>query len=126
MADKLSQRGLVRVEGKTVLALSQIGMVVRAGAAKPDISNVDAFRKTLLVAKSIAYSDSGSGTYIGNKMYTKLGIADQVAGKAASARSALGRTRGRRRGARRSRNRLSAGQRTHSYAGRELRRRDSG
>jgi molybdate transport system substrate-binding protein len=39
-------------------------MVVRAGAAKPDIGTVDAFRRTLVDAKSIAYSDSGSGIYL--------------------------------------------------------------
>jgi len=37
---------------------------VRAGQAKPDISTVDGLRKTLLAAKSIAYSDSSSGTYL--------------------------------------------------------------
>ena len=77
-ADELSMRGFVRSDTKAVFALSQIGMVVRAGAPKPDISNVDAFRKALLSAKSIAYSDSGSGTYIANTMLGKLGIADQV------------------------------------------------
>jgi molybdate transport system substrate-binding protein len=61
-------------------------MVVKEGAAKPDIGSVDAFRKTLLEAKSIAYSDSGSGTYMANVMYGKLGIADQVAGKSRKVR----------------------------------------
>src|SRR5439155_3978330 len=60
-ADELAKRGLARADSKVVLALSQVGMVVRAGAEKPDIGSVDAFRKTLLAAKSIAYSDSGSG-----------------------------------------------------------------
>ena len=49
---------------RTPLAESFIGMVVRAGQAKPDISTVDGLRKTLLAAKSIAYSDSSSGTYL--------------------------------------------------------------
>jgi molybdate transport system substrate-binding protein len=56
-------------------------MVVREGAAKPDISTVDAFTKTLLDAKSIAYSDSGSGTYLSTKLFPQLGVADQIAGK---------------------------------------------
>src|SRR5258706_10234023 len=63
-ADELATRGLARAQSKAVLALSQIGMVVRAGAERPDIGSVEAFRKTLLAAKSIAYSDSGSGTYL--------------------------------------------------------------
>jgi len=79
--DKLAQRGLVRGDSKVELAKSQVGMVVREGAAKPDISTVDAFRKTLLGAKSIAYSDSGSGTYLSTKLFPQLGVAEQIAGK---------------------------------------------
>ena len=79
--DKLAQRGLVRGDSKVELAKSQVGMVVREGAAKPDISTVDAFRKTLLAAKSIAYSDSGSGTYLSTKLFPQLGVAEQIAGK---------------------------------------------
>ena len=61
-ADELGRRGLVRADSKIELARSLIGMVVRAGAAKPDIGSVEALRSTLLATKSIAYSDSGSGT----------------------------------------------------------------
>lgn len=61
-------------------------MVVRAGAAKPDISSVEAFRSTLLAAKSIAYSDSGSGTYLSTRLFPKLGIAEEVAGKSRKVR----------------------------------------
>ena len=85
-ADALGRRGLVRASSKVELAHSQIGMVVRAGAAKPDISSVEAFRSTLLAAKSIAYSDSGSGTYLSTTLFPKLGIADQVAGKSRKVR----------------------------------------
>src|SRR5436309_14468969 len=56
-------------------------MVVRAGAAKPDIGSVEAFRKVLLAVKSIAYSDSGSGIYLSTTLFAKLGVAEQVAGK---------------------------------------------
>jgi len=80
-ADELSKRGLVRASSKVELALSQIGMVVRAGAAKPNIGSVEAFRRTLLAAKSIGYSDSSSGTYLSSTLFAKLGVADQVAGK---------------------------------------------
>src|SRR5512134_1672913 len=52
-ADELAQRGLVRASSKVDLALSQVGMVVRAGVAKPDIGSVEAFKRTLLAAKSI-------------------------------------------------------------------------
>ncbi|MGZ5676426.1 MAG: substrate-binding domain-containing protein [Usitatibacter sp.] len=85
-ADELGRRGLVRADSKVELARSQIGMVVRAGAPKPDIGSVEAFRSTLLAAKSIAYSDSGSGTYLSTKLFTKLGVADQVAAKSRKVR----------------------------------------
>jgi molybdate transport system substrate-binding protein len=85
-ADELGKRGMVRPDSKTELARSLVGMVVREGAAKPDIGSVDAFRSTLLAAKSIAYSDSGSGTYLSRTMFPKLGVADQVAGKSRKVR----------------------------------------
>jgi molybdate transport system substrate-binding protein len=80
-ADELGRRGLVRGESKLDLARSLIGMVVRAGAAKPDIGSVEALRTSLLAAKSIAYSDSGSGTYLSTTLFPKLGVADQIADK---------------------------------------------
>jgi molybdate transport system substrate-binding protein len=85
-ADELGKRGLVRAVSKVELARSQIGMVVRAGAAKPDIGSVEAFRSTLLAAKSLAYSDSGSGSYLSTTLFSKLGVADQVAGKSRKVR----------------------------------------
>ena len=80
-ADKLGGSGLLRADSKVEFARSLIGMVVRAGAAKPDISSVEAFRNTLLAAKSIAYSDSGSGTYLSTKLFAQLGVAEQIAAK---------------------------------------------
>src|ERR1700692_3665569 len=85
-ADELGKRGLVRADSRIELARSLVGMVVREGAAKPDIATVEAFRSTLLAAKSIAYSDSGSGTYLSTTLFAKLGIADQIAGKSRKVR----------------------------------------
>src|SRR4030095_229370 len=85
-ADELGRRGLVRADSKVDLARSRIGRVVRAGAAKPDIGSVEAFRSTLLAAKSIAYSDSGSGTYLSTTLFQKLGVADQVLPKSRKVR----------------------------------------
>src|SRR6266436_1331858 len=85
-ADELGKRGLLRTDSKIELARSLIGMVVRSGAAKPDIGSVEAFRSTLLAAKSLAYSDSGSGTYLSTTLFPKLGVADQVAGKSRKVR----------------------------------------
>jgi len=77
---------MVKPESKVELARSLVGMVVREGAPKPDIATVDAFRDTLLAAKSIAFSDSGSGTYLSTKLFAKLGVAEQVAGKSRKVR----------------------------------------
>jgi molybdate transport system substrate-binding protein len=85
-ADELATKGVVRRGSKVVLALSQVGMVVRAGAAKPDIGSVDAFKRTLLAAESIGYSDSGSGTYLSTVLFNKLGVADQIARKSRKVR----------------------------------------
>src|SRR5437762_1160090 len=79
--DDLARQGLVRADTKVDFARSQIGMVVRTGSRKPDIGNVDAFRRTLLDAKSIAYSDSASGIYLSTTLFARLGIAEQLAGK---------------------------------------------
>jgi molybdate transport system substrate-binding protein len=85
-ADDLAKRGLVRASSKVELARSQIGMVVRSGAATPNIGSVEAFRRTLLAAESIGYSDSASGIYLSTTLFAKLGIADQVARKSRKVR----------------------------------------
>jgi molybdate transport system substrate-binding protein len=73
--------GLIMAESYTPLARSAIGMAVRAGAAKPDISTADALKRALLQAKSIAYSASVSGDYVSTELLQRLGIADQVVSK---------------------------------------------
>ena len=86
IADELGNKGLLRADSTVQLARSLIGMVVREGAVKPDIGSVEALRNTLLAAKSIAYSDSGSGIYLSTTLFPKLGIADQIAGKSQKVR----------------------------------------
>jgi molybdate transport system substrate-binding protein len=80
LADLIKQ-GKVRSDSRVDLVQSLIGMAVKAGAPKPDISTVDALKRTLLAAKSIAYSDSASGVYLSTELFPKLGIADQIKGK---------------------------------------------
>ncbi len=70
--------GLVKRESYTPLARSAIGMAVRAGAPKPDLSTVEALKRALLNAQSIAYSASVSGDYLTKELVQRLGIADQV------------------------------------------------
>jgi molybdate transport system substrate-binding protein len=76
-ADELGRKGLLRDGSKVELALSQIGMVVRAGAVKPDIGSVDAVRRTLLAAKSIGYSSGCSGVHAADG-FEKLGLTEKL------------------------------------------------
>ena len=74
------------VAGSTAdLAKTGVGVVVKQGAPLPDISTVDAFKKSLLAAKSVAYIDpkagGSSGIYVG-QLLERLGIADAVNAKA--------------------------------------------
>lgn len=71
------------VKGSRVdLARSSIAMAVRKGAPRPDISSVEALKRTLLSARSIAYSASVSGDYLVGELFPRLGIADEMRGKA--------------------------------------------
>jgi molybdate transport system substrate-binding protein len=79
--DQLIQQGKVIPGSRVDLVRSSIGVAVRAGAPKPDIHSVDALKRTLLNAKSIAYSSSVSGVYVSTELFRRLGIADQARGK---------------------------------------------
>jgi len=80
--EDLIAQGRVVTESRADLARSAIGMAVRAGAPRPDISSVDALTRALLGAKSIAYSSSASGVYLSTELFPRLGIADRIADKA--------------------------------------------
>jgi molybdate transport system substrate-binding protein len=56
-------------------------MVVRKGASKPDIGSVEALKRALLQAKSIAYSNNISGIYLSTELFPKLGIYSSIAGR---------------------------------------------
>ena len=78
---QLIDMGIVLADSRVDLVRSAIGVAVKSGAPKPDIGTVAALRKTLLAAKSIAYSGSVSGNYVSTELFQKLGIADQAAAK---------------------------------------------
>ncbi|MGE8098019.1 substrate-binding domain-containing protein [Pseudomonas fluorescens] len=79
--DELIKQGKVLPGSRVELADSRIGLVVREGAAKPDISSVEGLKTTLLNAKSVAYSDSASGVYIQDQLFKRLGIEPQLKAK---------------------------------------------
>src|SRR6202011_6205747 len=78
----LVKQGKVIADSRVDLVKSPIGVAVKSGAPKPDISSADAVKRALLAAKSVAYSDSASGVYVSTEMFGKLGIADAMKDKA--------------------------------------------
>jgi molybdate transport system substrate-binding protein len=78
----LIKQGKVVPDSRVDLVNSKIGVAVKAGAPKPDISSADAIKRALLAAKSVAYSDSASGVYVSTEMFDKLGIAAEMKDKA--------------------------------------------
>ena len=78
----LARQGKVIAGSQVDLVRSPIGIAVKSGAPKPDISSAEAIKRALLAAKSIAYSDSASGVYVSTEMFQKLGIADEMKDKA--------------------------------------------
>src|SRR3569832_2421491 len=85
-ADMLDKKQMTKPGSRINLAESFIGAVVRTGQPKPDISTTDGLRKALLAAKSAAYSDSSSGTYLSTVGFKKLGVAEEVAKKSRKVR----------------------------------------
>ncbi|HJV00609.1 MAG TPA: substrate-binding domain-containing protein [Burkholderiaceae bacterium] len=81
--DKLMAEGRLEPGSKVVLADSPIACAVRHGAPAPDISTIDGLRQAFLRASRVAYSDSASGEYIKRELLDKLGIKQQMEGKAA-------------------------------------------
>jgi molybdate transport system substrate-binding protein len=80
--DRLVQTNRVIADTRISIAHSGIGVEVRAGAPKPDISSVDAFKRALLNAKSIGYlkQDGTSGAYL-HRVFERLGITDAIKSK---------------------------------------------
>jgi molybdate transport system substrate-binding protein len=75
--DELIKQGKMVAGTHTNFAQAGVGVAVKTGAPKPDISTVEAFKAAMLAAKSIGYSRGGSGTIAAHVM-EKLGIADQL------------------------------------------------
>ena len=83
--DSLAKSGKVADGTRQSLARVGIGIMVKAGAAKPDVSTPEAFKKAVLAAKSISYVDPASGGTTGiylTRMFAEMGIAEEVKAKA--------------------------------------------
>jgi molybdate transport system substrate-binding protein len=83
--DELSTKGKLVAGTRAELARVAIGVMVKAGAPQPDIGTVDAFRRAVLDARTVAYIDPASGGSSGiylARLFERLGIAEQVKPKA--------------------------------------------
>ena len=78
--DSLLEAGRVVAGSKVDLVRSGVAVAVRAGAARPDISNADALRRALLQAKSVSYSTGPSGVHL-MRVFERWGIADTIASR---------------------------------------------
>jgi molybdate transport system substrate-binding protein len=76
----LVQKGTVVGNTVTPFVLAGLGLSVRAGAPKPNISTVEAYKATLLAAKSIGYSRGCSGTNVAEGI-AQLGLTEQLKAK---------------------------------------------
>jgi molybdate transport system substrate-binding protein len=84
MVDDLIAKGKVGAASKTVVARVGLGLMIKSGARKPDVSSVEAFKKTLLAAKSITYASAGASGVAFVATAKQLGIADQIKTKPAA------------------------------------------
>lgn len=84
MIDRLQAQGKVVAGDRVIIAKVGVGAFVRKGSAKPDISSVDAFKRSMLAARSIAYPDpaggGASGIYVAS-LLERLGIAAEMKSK---------------------------------------------
>jgi molybdate transport system substrate-binding protein len=78
--DDFIKAGKIVPGSRVDLARSGVGVAVKAGAPKPDISSTEAVKKTLLAARSIGYSTGPSGVYL-TGLFERLSVADQIRSK---------------------------------------------
>ena len=82
MVDELVSKGKISAATRTDVARVGLGLMIRAGGPKPDVSTVEAFRKTLVGAKSITYVTAGASGVAFLAIIDKMGIADAIKAKA--------------------------------------------
>jgi len=75
--DALIAAGRITAGSRVDLATSGVGIAVRAGAPRPDVSSADALKRALLAAKAVAFSTGPSGVYI-LELFERLGIAAEI------------------------------------------------
>lgn len=89
MIDDLVRQGRAAAGSGATIARVGLGVAVRKGTPPPDISGVEAFKRTLAEAPSIAYTTTGASTVVLMRVLDRLGIADAVKAKARTIPSGL-------------------------------------
>jgi len=84
LIEDLINGGSLDSRSRVNIAKSEVGAAVRAGARKPDLGTVDAFKSALLAARSIVYSSGPSGIYLA-ELFQRLGLAEALKAKAVQA-----------------------------------------
>jgi len=80
-ADELIKKGKLASDTRADIMKAGIGVAVRRGAPVPDISTVEAFKQTLLAAKSITYLREGASTIYLDRLFARMGIAEELRAK---------------------------------------------
>jgi molybdate transport system substrate-binding protein len=80
-ADELIKQGKLLSDARSDIMKAGIGVAVRRGAAVPDISTVEAFKQTLLAAKSITYLREGASTIYLDRLFARMGMAEALQSK---------------------------------------------
>ena len=81
LVDDLAKQGKVAPGTASNVAKSGIGVAIRQGAPEPDIGSTDAFKKTVLAARMIAYSKEGQSGAVMARLMERLGIAEEMKAK---------------------------------------------
>lgn len=76
--ESLIKQNKIAAGTNVAIAYTALGLAIRAGAAKPDIDSVEAFKRTMLNARAVAYSGEGRAGIVVAEIFSRLGIADQM------------------------------------------------
>lgn len=86
--EDLTGSGKIAAGSRADMAKTGIGVAVRSGAQRPDVSSADALKRTLLAARTVGYSTGPSGVYLG-KLFERMGIAAEVKAKTCQVASGM-------------------------------------
>lgn len=75
---ELSAAGRIAAGSDVDLARTPLGVAVRAGAAKPDVATVEAFKRAVLGARAVAVPSSTSGIFLAQEIFPRIGVADRI------------------------------------------------